>query len=158
MIKIGKSTDIHQIKEGNKLIVGGVYIPYKKGNIGHSDGDCLLHTVAESLLGALALGDLGTHFPDNSEEYFNISSSILVEKVMNMIKKEGYRVINIDSTIFLQEPKLKPYIYKMRENIAALLETDISNISIKATTTEKLGAVGENKAIAAESIVLVTND
>jgi 2-C-methyl-D-erythritol 2,4-cyclodiphosphate synthase len=158
MIRIGKSTDVHKLECGKPLIIGGVKIPHNKGNVGHSDGDCLLHTVCESLLGALALGDLGALFPDTSEEFRGIASSKLVQRAMQLVEDAGYRVVNIDSTVFLQAPKLRPYINEIRLNIALLLNIDISQVSVKATTTEKLGAIGEGNAIASESVVLVTND
>ena len=155
MIRIGQSTDIHRLREGNKLIIGGVTIPYIKGSVGHSDGDCLLHTICESLIGALALGDLGELFPDNTEEFRGIDSSELVLKVMNEVKKKGYKVINIDSTVFLEEPKLSHYKDEMRGNIAKLLEIDIDQVSVKATTSERVGMIGRKEAIMTESVVLV---
>lgn len=158
MIRIGHSTDIHRLEKGNKLIIGGVEVPHYKGSVGHSDGDCLLHTVCESLIGALALGDLGKLFPDTSAEYEGIDSSILVIDVMKHIKEKGYRVVNIDSTVFLEKPKLQPFIIKMRENIANLLGIDMEFVSVKATTSEKVGIVGREEAIMTESVVLVTNE
>ena len=154
-MRIGHSTDIHRLESGNKLLIGGVNIPYNLGSVGHSDGDCLLHTVCESLMGALALGDLGKLFPDTSEEFKGISSSLLVKKVMSEVKKQGYRVINIDSTVFLEEPKLSQYIMEMRANIANLLDIEVSQVSVKATTSEKVGIVGRKEAIMTESIVLL---
>lgn len=158
MIRIGHSTDIHRIEEGYKLIIGGVLVPHYKGSVGHSDGDCLLHSVCESLIGALSLGDLGKLFPDTSEEFKGIDSGLLVKKVMSHVKTKGYSVVNIDSTIFLEKPKLQGYILKMRENIANLLEIDIEFVSVKATTGEKVGIVGKEEAIVTESVVLLTND
>ncbi len=158
MIRIGHSTDIHRLEEGYKLIIGGVRVPHYKGSVGHSDGDCLLHTVCESLIGALSLGDLGKLFPDTSEEFRGIDSSLLVRKVITEVKKRGFRVVNIDSTIFLQTPKLANYINEMRENIASLLEIDVDFVSVKATTSERVGMVGREEAIQTESVVLVTND
>lgn len=158
MIRIGHSTDIHRLEEGYKLIVGGVRVPHYKGSVGHSDGDCLLHTVCESLIGALSLGDLGKLFPDTSEEFRGIDSSLLVKKVMIEVKKRGFRVVNIDSTIFLQTPKLANYIADMRQNIALLLDIDIEFVSVKATTSERVGMIGREEAIQTESVVLVTND
>lgn len=155
MIRIGHSTDIHRLEEGYRLIVGGVHIPHYKGSVGHSDGDCLLHTVCESLIGALALGDLGKLFPDTSEEFKGIDSSLLVMKVMSEVKRKGYRVINIDSTIFLEKPKLSKYKQEMRENIAKLLEIDVEFVSVKATTSERVGMVGREESIMTESVVLV---
>jgi len=158
MIRIGHSTDIHRLENGNTLIIGGVKIPHYKGTVAHSDGDCLLHTVAESLIGSLALGDLGKLFPDTSKVYENIDSSEIVTVVMGHIKSRGYRVVNIDSTIYLETPKLRKYIDEMRSNIALLLEIDIDLVSVKATTGEKVGIVGKEEAIVTESVVLVTND
>lgn len=154
-MRIGHSTDIHRLEPGYKLIIGGVNIHYYLGSVGHSDGDCLLHTVCESLIGALALGDLGKLFPDTSEEFKGISSSLLVIKVMNDVKKLGYRVVNIDSTVFLEEPKLSNYIFEMRSNIAKLLDIKIYQVSVKATTSERVGIVGRKEAIMSESIVLL---
>ena len=158
MIRIGHSTDIHRLEEGYRLIIGGVKIPHTKGSVGHSDGDCLLHTVCESLIGALSLGDLGQLVPDTSEEFRGIDSSLLVLKVMEKIKERGYRVVNIDSTVFLQRPKLQDYIQQMRLNIASLLEIDVDYVSVKATTGEKVGIVGREEAIVTESVVLVSKE
>lgn len=157
MIRIGHSTDIHRLEIGNQLIIGGVVVPHYKGNVAHSDGDCLLHSIGESLLGALALGDLGALFPDNSDQYKGISSSLLVKEIMSLVKERGYRVNNIDSTIFLQTPKLRGFIDEMRKNIAELLEIEIEFVSVKATTGEKVGIVGKEEAIVTESVVLLTN-
>jgi len=155
MIRIGHSTDIHRLEEGYKLIIGGVRIPHDKGSVGHSDGDCLLHTVCESLIGALSLGDLGKLFPDTSDEFKGIDSSLLVKKVMSVVKEKGYKVINIDSTVFLEEPRLSLYKETMRQNIADLLEIDVEYVSVKATTGEKVGIIGRKEAIMTESVVLV---
>lgn len=154
-MRIGHSTDIHRLELGNKLIIGGVLVPYYLGSVGHSDGDCLLHTVCECLIGALALGDLGKLFPDTSEEFKGISSSLLVKKVMSEVKKMEYRVVNIDSTVFLEEPRLSNHILEMRSNIANLLEIEIDQVSVKATTGEKVGIVGRKEAIVTESVVLL---
>jgi len=154
-MRIGISTDIHRLEVGYKLIIGGIHIPHKLGSVGHSDGDCLLHTVCESLIGALALGDLGKLFPDTSEEFKGIDSSLLVLQVMKKVKEKNYKVINIDSTVFLEEPKLSGYILDMRKNISKLLEIEIDQVSVKATTSEKVGIVGRKEAIMSESIVLL---
>jgi 2-C-methyl-D-erythritol 2,4-cyclodiphosphate synthase len=154
-MRIGKSTDIHRLEKEHNLIIGGINIPSDLGTIAHSDGDCLLHTVAESLIGALALGDLGKLFPDNDIKYKGIPSSLLVEKVMDIVSNKGYTVLNIDSMVFLEQPKLRPYIDKIRENIANLLRIDINQVSVKATTGEKIGIVGKREAIVCESIVLI---
>ncbi len=158
MIRIGHSTDVHRLEAGNRLIIGGVTIPHYKGSVGHSDGDCLLHTVCESLIGALSLGDLGKLFPDTSEEFRGINSSLLVQQVMKEVRQRGFRVVNIDSTIYLERPKLQQHISTMRENIAALLEIDVEYVSVKATTGEAVGIIGREEAIMTESVVLVTND
>lgn len=158
MIRIGHSTDIHRIEQGNKLIIGGVLVPHYKGSVGHSDGDCLLHSVCESLIGALSLGDIGKLFPDTADEFKGIDSSILVQKVMVLVKEKGYKIVNIDNTIFLEKPKLQPYIQEMRKKIASLLEIDIEYVSVKATTGEKVGIVGKEEAIVTESVVLLSND
>lgn len=154
-MRIGHSTDIHRLEEGHELIVGGVVIPYFLGSVGHSDADCLLHTICESLIGALALGDLGQLFPDTSNEFKGISSSLLVKKVMTMVNDLGYIVVNIDSTVFLEEPKLGTYILEIRSNIAKLLEIEINQVNVKATTGEKVGIIGRKEAIMAESVVLL---
>lgn len=157
-MRIGMSTDIHRLETGNQLIIGGVKIPFHLGSVGHSDGDCLLHTVCESLIGALSLGDLGKLFPDTSEEFKGIDSSLLVLQVMKKVKAMGYRVVNIDSTVFLEEPKLSSYIMDMRCNIAKLLEVELDCVSVKATTSEKVGMVGRQEAIMTQSVVLLERD
>ncbi|MCD7780802.1 MAG: 2-C-methyl-D-erythritol 2,4-cyclodiphosphate synthase [Candidatus Gastranaerophilales bacterium] len=155
MYRIGQGFDIHKLVEGRDLIIGGVKIPYKKGLLGHSDADVLIHSIIDSLFGALALGDIGTHFPDNSPEYKNIDSSVLLEKTYKLITEKGYKINNIDNTIFAQEPKMKPYIPLMTEKLAKILNTDKNLISIKAKTMEEQDSVGEKKSIAAQSIVLL---
>ena len=156
MYRIGQSRDIHRLENnGRPFVLGGVKIPFYKGPVSHSDGDCLYHAICESLLGALALGDLGHHFPDDDINYKDIDSSILVRRAMELVKKQGYKINNIDSSIILEEPKLKPYISKMRENIATLLEVDVSRVSVKAGTNEKVGELGKGDAIEASSIVLL---
>ncbi len=154
-MRIGHSTDIHRLETGNDLIIGGVRIHHYLGSVGHSDGDCLLHTVCESLIGALALGDLGQLFPDTSEEFKGISSSLLVEKVMSVVKRMDYKVVNIDSTVFLEEPKLSNHILEIRSNIADLLDIELDQVSVKATTSERVGIVGRKEAIMTESVVLL---
>lgn len=153
--RIGFSKDIHRLVEKRKLIIGGVIIPFEKGELAHSDGDVLYHAVAESLLGALALGDLGKHFPDNSDETLNMNSEVIVSKVMEMVKEKGYSVNNIDVFISLERPKLKDYIEQIRSNIARLLFVDISQVSVKAGTNEGCGEVGKGEAIEATSMVLL---
>lgn len=155
MIRIGQSTDVHRLDTGYRLMIGGVHIPSQLGSVGHSDGDCLLHTVCEALIGALTLGDLGKLFPDTSEEFKGIDSSLLVKQVMKKVKEKGYRVVNIDSTIMLESPKLRHYIDQMRKNIAILLEIPVEYVSVKATTTEGLGFVGRQEGIMTQSVVLI---
>ena len=154
-MRIGFASDIHRLVEGRKLILAGVNVPFPLGELAHSDGDVVYHALAESILGALALGDLGTHFPDSDDKYKDIDSSLLVKEVVSLMKQEGYKIGNVDISITLEKPKLKDYILKMRENIASLLETDIKNVSVKAGTNEKLDEIGKGLAVKAESIVLL---
>ena len=154
-MRIGFASDIHRLVEGRKLILAGVVVPAPFGELAHSDGDVVFHAVGESILGALALGDLGTHFPDTDDQYKSIDSSILINKIVEMMKDQGYEINNIDVSITLEKPKLKDYIYDMRKNLAKLLETSISNVSIKAGTNEKLDALGKGEAVKAEAIVLL---
>ena len=153
--RIGFSKDIHRLVKGRKLIICGVVIPLEKGELAHSDGDVAYHAIAESILGALALGDLGKHFPDNSNDTKDMDSAIIVSQVYEMMKKEGYKINNLDVSISLEKPKLKNYIEEMRKNVANLLKVDISQVSIKAGTNEGCGEVGKNEAIEATSIVLL---
>lgn len=153
--RIGHSWDTHKLVYDRKLILGGVEIPFEKGLLGHSDADALLHVIAESLLGALALGDLGTHFPDNDPKYKGIDSKILLTKTYDMVKEKGYEIVNLDTMIYAEAPKMKPYINLMRESIANILNININQISIKATTYEKMDAIGRGEAIACDSTVLL---
>jgi 2-C-methyl-D-erythritol 2,4-cyclodiphosphate synthase len=155
MYRIGFSEDIHPIKEGRKLVLGGVEIPSSFGLDGHSDADVVLHSVSEAILGALALGDLGTHFPDNDEKYKGISSLILLKEVVSMMEKEGYEINNIDIQVACAKPKLAPYVMEMRKVISNALKTDIKNVSIKAMSFNKVGAIGRGEAIRAQSIVML---
>ena len=154
-MRIGTGYDVHAFAEGRKLIIGGVEIPYEKGLLGHSDADVLTHAIMDALLGAAALGDIGQHFPDNDPEYEGACSLKLLEKVGKLLTDKGYRIVNIDSIIIAQAPKMRPHIDKMRENIAKALGTDISSIGIKATTEEYLGFTGELKGIKAQAVCLV---
>ncbi|MBR5260869.1 MAG: 2-C-methyl-D-erythritol 2,4-cyclodiphosphate synthase [Oscillospiraceae bacterium] len=154
-MRIGHGYDVHKLVEGRALILGGVDIPYEKGLLGHSDADVLTHAVMDALLGALALGDIGKLFPDNDPAYEGADSIKLLEKVKEVIFEKGYAVGNIDCTVIAQRPKLAPYIDTMRENIARVLETHIANVSVKATTEEKLGFTGEGLGIAAHCVVLL---
>jgi 2-C-methyl-D-erythritol 2,4-cyclodiphosphate synthase len=153
--RIGTGTDFHQLVDGRELWIGGVSIPHTKGALGHSDADVLLHAICDALLGALGLGDIGTHFPDTDDSYKGIASTILLEKTFKLIKKEGYHVVNIDSTICLELPKIKPYVEAMRQVIAGILEMKKRDVSIKATTTEKLGFIGREEGLMANAIVLL---
>ena len=153
--RIGFSKDIHKLVENRKLIIGGVVVPFEKGELAHSDGDVLYHALAESILGALALGDLGKHFPDTSDETLNMDSGLIVKKVVEMMKEKGYEVNNVDVFVSLEKPKLKDYIELMRENVARLLEVELDQVSVKAGTNEKMGEVGRGEAIEASSIILL---
>ena len=154
-MRIGQSTDIHQLVEGRKLILGGVEIEHTKGLLGHSDADALLHAVSEAILGALALGDLGHHFPDTDERWKGVSSLVILEKVCEMMEERGYHIGNVDSLVLIERPKMASHIEKMRKNIANALHTDISNISVKATRGEKMGFVGREEGVLAQAVVLL---
>jgi 2-C-methyl-D-erythritol 2,4-cyclodiphosphate synthase len=154
-IRTGIGIDVHAFAENRKLIIGGVEIPHHKGLLGHSDADVLLHAISDALLGALALGDIGKHFPDTDETYKDADSKILLKKVYELIQSKGYSLGNLDAVITAQKPKLLPYISEMQKTIASILVTDISNISIKATTTEQLGFVGREEGISAFVTVLL---
>lgn len=153
--RIGFGYDVHQLEEGIPFRLGGVDIPHKKGALGHSDADTLIHAICDALLGAAALGDIGKHFPDNSEEYKNINSLVLLERTIRMIYDMGYAISNIDSTICLQKPKIAPYIEDMRSALSLAMGIDRNQISIKATTEEKLGFTGREEGIAVYAIVLI---
>jgi len=153
--RIGSGVDYHQLVEGRKLVIGGITIPYHKGALGHSDADVLLHAICDALLGAAALGDIGMHFPDTDQQFKNIDSSLLLKKTMELLTKHNYRFINLDSTLSLQEPKISPYIKQMREKIAEIIGSDVNAISIKATTTEKMGFVGRKEGLVAYATVLL---
>jgi 2-C-methyl-D-erythritol 2,4-cyclodiphosphate synthase len=154
-IRIGSGVDFHQLTEGRDLWIGGVKVPHHKGSLGHSDADVLLHAICDALLGAVCLGDIGVHFPDTDQQYKNIDSKILLQKTKDLIKAEGYSVINIDSTLCLQAPKIKEYIPEMQKQIASVLGINFRDISIKATTTEKMGFVGREEGLVAYATVLV---
>ena len=154
-MRIGFASDIHRLVENRKLILAGVVVPYPLGELAHSDGDVVYHALAESILGALALGDLGTHFPDNDAKYKDIDSSILVKEVVKMMLEKNYVVNNVDISITLETPKLKDFIPLMRNNIAKLLNVDVTAVSVKAGTNEKLDAIGMGLAVKAESIILL---
>lgn len=155
MIRIGNGYDVHKLVEGRKLVLGGVEIPHSKGVLGHSDGDVLIHAVMDAILGALALGDIGQHFPDTDMKYEGIDSKILLRKVNELMKERNYKIGNLDSIIVAQKPKLKDYLNRMRETMAEILETEIENISVKATTEEKLGFTGSEEGIKSYCVVLL---
>lgn len=154
-MRIGYGVDVHKLTENRKLVLGGVEVPYKFGLLGHSDADVLVHSIMDALLGATGNYDIGKHFPDNDDRFLNISSIILLKEVNKIIKKDGYKISNIDATIIAQSPKLAPYIDLMRENIADALEIEINLVNIKATTTERLGFAGRGEGIEAQAVCLV---
>ena len=158
MIRVGQGFDVHQLVEGRPCIIGGVTIPYEKGLLGHSDADVLLHAVTDAVLGALAMGDIGKHFPDTDPAFKDADSLKLLEHVWALAKSKGYRLGNVDCTIMAQKPKMLPYIPQMVEVIAGVLEADPSQVNVKATTTEQLGFVGRGEGIAAQSIVCLLQD
>ena len=153
--RVGHGYDVHALGEGLRLVLGGVDVPHTKGCIAHSDGDVLLHAICDALLGAAALGDIGKHFPDTSAEFKGIDSRKLLVRVVELLAQSGYKVGNIDSTIAMQRPKLRPYIDAMREQIAQAVGIDVDCVSVKATTTEHLGFEGEEKGVSATSVVLI---
>jgi len=155
MYRIGQGYDLHRLTEGRKLILGGVEIPHKTGLLGHSDADVLVHAIMDALLGALALGDIGKHFPPSDPQYKGISSILLLGHVKILIEKKGYKIVNIDSTIVAEQPKMLSHIDSMRQNMAQTLGVDAENISVKATTTEGLMSEGEELAISAQAICLL---
>jgi len=156
--RIGNGFDVHAFAEGRKLILGGVEIPYEKGLAGHSDADVLLHAITDALLGALALGDLGKHFPDTDKDFKDIDSSILLKKAYDLIRTKNYTLSNIDSVLMMEKPKVAPYVFQMRQNIAKVLNVDVDRISVKATTTERLGFTGRGEGIAASAVVLLNKE
>jgi len=155
IFKIGLGYDVHQFDEGRKLILGGVLIPFNKGLQGHSDADALLHSITDALLGALALGNIGTFFPESNPEFKNAESKIFLERAVELVRENQFEIGNIDSTIILDSPKLNPFIPQIRKNISNILLVDISQVSVKATTSEGMGFVGEGKGIKVMSIALL---
>lgn len=155
MFRTGFGYDVHKLAEGYDLWIGGIKIPFEKGAVGHSDADVLLHAICDALLGALALGDIGSHFPDTDPKYKGIDSKILLKEVFQLVSEKGYLISNIDATVALQLPKLRPHIDTMRECIASICSLDMDQVGIKATTTEELGFVGEGKGISAYASVLI---
>ena len=154
-MRIGIGYDLHRLVESRELILGGVKIPYEKGLLGHSDADVLIHAIIDSLLGAMGEKDIGTHFPDTDESFKNISSALLLQKTMQIMQNNGYKIVNVDSNIICQKPKLMPYIDKMKEKLAPLLNIDESALSIKAKTNEGVDAIGLGEAIAAQCVCLI---
>ena len=154
-MRIGQSQDIHKLTEGRDLIIGGVKIPFEKGLLGHSDADVLIHAIIEALIGAMGLRDIGTHFSDKDPQYEGISSIRLLEKTKDLLDENGYKVINIDSLIIIEKPKMAPYIEEMRENIAGALDIKKDTVNIKATCAEGLGFVGKGEGAVAQAVVLI---
>ena len=157
-IKVGFGFDVHQLKDGLDFWLGGIKVPHTKGGLGHSDADVLIHAICDALLGSVNLGDIGKHFPDSSEEFKGIDSKILLKEVVKMISERGYSIGNIDSTICLQKPKIGPYIPDMKKVLASCINIDSEDISIKATTTERLSFVGREEGVSAYTTVLIQKD
>lgn len=153
--RIGFGVDYHQLAEGRALMLGGVHVPHTRGAVGHSDADVLLHAICDALLGAACLGDIGVHFPDTDAQYKGIDSKKLLRQTIELIKKEGYNVVNVDSTLCLQAPKIKPFIPEMQQTIATLIGITERDVSIKATTTERMGFVGREEGVVAYATVLL---
>lgn len=153
--RIGFGVDFHQLVADRELWIGGVNVPHSKGALGHSDADVLLHAICDAMLGAACLGDIGVHFPDTSAEFKNIDSKILLKKSFDLISSAGYKIVNIDSTLCLELPKIKPYIQEMQQTIAKILSLKISDVSIKATTTERMGFIGREEGLAACATILL---
>ncbi len=154
-LRIGQGIDFHQLAEGRELWLGGVKLEHTKGAVGHSDADVLLHAICDALLGAACLGDIGQHFPDTDQSFKNIDSKILLRKTVELIKEEGYSIVNIDSTVCLEKPKIKPYIPQMQEAIAGICNLSLTDVSIKATTTERMGFAGREEGLVAYASVLL---
>ena len=157
-IRVGFGFDVHRLDEGKPFFLGGIKIPHSKGAVGHSDADVLIHAICDALLGAANLGDIGKHFPDSSEEFKGIDSKILLKEVVKMISERGYSIGNIDSTVCLQKPKIAPYIPEMQKVLASCMNIDSDDISIKATTTERLSFVGREEGVSAYTTVLIQKD
>jgi 2-C-methyl-D-erythritol 2,4-cyclodiphosphate synthase len=153
--RVGQGYDVHRLSEGETLWIGGILIPHRKGTVAHSDGDVLIHAICDALLGSVKLRDIGTHFPDNSPEFKNIDSKILLKKTVDLVRGKGFEIVNIDTTVSAQTPKLKPHIPEMERIMAKVLAIGEDQISVKATTTEKLGFEGREEGISANAVVLV---
>jgi len=158
MYRIGSGIDFHQLVEGRELWLGGVNIPHTKGALGHSDADVLLHAICDALLGALCLGDIGVHFPDTSSEFKNIDSKVLLKRTFELVQQKGYKLVNVDTTLTLQAPKIKPHIGSMQQVIAGILNVTIDDVSIKATTTEEMGFVGREEGVVAYATALLVKN
>lgn len=154
-LRVGQGVDFHRLVEGRDLWLGGILIPHTKGALGHSDADVLLHAICDGLLGAACLGDIGTHFPDTSQEFKNIDSKILLQRTIALLKEKQYQVVNVDCMLCLQAPKIKPYIMQMQQTIADIIQVENNCVSIKATTTEGLGFVGREEGVMAYATVLI---
>lgn len=157
-IRIGNGYDVHRLAPGLKLVLGGVEIPHTKGCVAHSDGDVIIHALCDALLGALALGDIGHHFPDTSAEFAGIDSKVLLRQTYAMIQERGYSLVNADITLLLQAPKIAPYVMQMRQTLAAVLDVPVDAVSVKATTTEKLGFTGREEGVEAYAAVLICKE
>ena len=157
-MRVGLGYDVHRLAENRKLIIGGVDIPYGKGLLGHSDADVLIHAICDALLGAANMRDIGYHFPDSASEFENIDSKVLLRKTVGLIASKGYRIGNIDATVCAERPKLKNYIPQMQKVLAEVMNIDVDDVSIKATTTEKLGFTGREEGISAYAVVLISKD
>jgi len=155
MIRIGQGFDVHEFEEGRPLIIGGITIPHEKGLVGHSDADVLLHTITDAALGAIGEGDIGRHFPDTDQAFKDADSAILLEKIWEIVTARGYKLGNIDCTIIAQKPKMAPYIGEIQKRVAELLKADVSQVNVKATTTEKLGFTGREEGIASMAVILL---
>ena len=158
LYRIGQGTDIHVLTENRDYILGGVKIPYEKGFKAHSDGDVLIHSIIDALFGALALGDIGSHFPDTSPEYKNIDSSVLLKKTMEIVRKKNFEIVNLDTTIHAEAPKLRPYIDLIRKKLSEIMNINADKISVKAKTSEGVDSVGQKLAVRAECVVLLKNN
>ncbi len=156
--RIGSGIDFHQLVTGRELWIGGVKIPHTKGALGHSDADVLLHAICDAMLGALSLGDIGVHFPDTDASFKNIDSKILLQKSFALIQSEGYKIVNVDTTLCLEEPKIKPYVTQMQNVIASILQVTAKDISVKATTTEKMGFIGREEGLMAYATILLCKE
>jgi len=155
MLRIGIGNDTHRLIEGRPLMLGGIHVAFERGGEGHSDADALLHAISDAILGALCEGDLGVHFPDSDPQWKDVSSSELLSQVMLMARERGKHIVNVDATIMIEEPKMRPYILSMRENIAEIIGVELSCVSVKAKTAEGLDAVGEGLAVSAQAVVLI---